>query len=86
MKVVDMFGCGLPVCAINFRCLPELVVHDQNGLVFETASELAHHFERLLGGFPQQQPDLQRYRSNLESFRANGWDNNWGKVAKPILS
>ena len=86
MKVVDMFGCGLPVCAIDFKCLPELVKHDENGLVFDSPTVLARQFERLLEGFPAKQPDLRRFRSNLESFRANGWDANWNKVAKPILS
>ncbi|KAF8213724.1 beta-1,4-mannosyltransferase [Mycena galopus ATCC 62051] len=80
MKVVDMFGCALPVCALDFECLDELVKHDKNGLVFQNASQLAQQIEAgapsfaqrlnlyfqkmLLTGFPNC-PRLSELRSSL---------------------
>ncbi|CAA7271421.1 unnamed protein product [Cyclocybe aegerita] len=52
MKVVDMFGCGLPVCALDFTCLNELVKNGKNGLVFNNSSQLAIQLEELFLSFP----------------------------------
>ncbi|KAG2093563.1 hypothetical protein BD769DRAFT_1705156 [Suillus cothurnatus] len=65
MKIVDMFGCGLPVCALDFACIPELVKDGINGLVFQNASQLAEHLETLLASFPSS-PALDSLRSNLQ--------------------
>ncbi|KAJ7171812.1 mannosyltransferase [Mycena crocata] len=64
MKVVDMFGCGLPVCALSFSCLDELVKDGKNGLIFKDAAQLAEQIETLLTGFPNC-PRLTELRSNL---------------------
>lgn len=53
MKVVDMLGCGLTVCALGFPCLGELVKHGGNGLVFYTERELAAQLESLFAKHPE---------------------------------
>ena len=41
MKVVDMFGCGVPACSANYSCVTELVQHNKNGMLFKDSKELA---------------------------------------------
>jgi beta-1,4-mannosyltransferase len=81
MKVVDMFGCGLPVCAIRFKCLAELVKHKENGLVFESAEELAKQLEFI---FSKGTKDLATMRKNLCKFKR--WEESWQEIVKPIVN
>lgn len=81
MKVVDMFGCGLPVCAIDYPCLRELVKPEQTGLVFETSSELCQQICELLQGFPKSSPLLDSLRTNVHKWRSVRWHDNWRAVA-----
>lgn len=41
MKVVDMFGAGIPVLAVDYKTLGELVKNDENGLIFKDQVQLA---------------------------------------------
>ncbi|XP_019642059.1 PREDICTED: chitobiosyldiphosphodolichol beta-mannosyltransferase-like [Branchiostoma belcheri] len=85
MKVVDMFGCGLPVCAIHFNCLHELVKHEENGLVFHNEEQLAKQIQDLLDGFPVTQGKLKTFRDNLQSFQSLRWDQCWKDNVLPLL-
>ncbi|KAI0735906.1 hypothetical protein C8Q76DRAFT_792397 [Earliella scabrosa] len=99
MKVVNMFGCGLPVCALGFACLDELVKDKVNGLVSHTAQELAAQLETLLRGFPAA-PELAALRRSFQrsapdpsvprSRAAQEWEwctwaENWDHVMRPLL-
>ena len=83
MKVVDMFGCHLPVCAYNFGCLNELVQHDQNGLVFSNSIELAEHLYTLFHTFPTHTKTLDRLAKGAKFDM--GWHENWMQHALPVM-
>eukprot|EP00117_Sycon_ciliatum_P000195 scpid68855/ scgid6362/ Chitobiosyldiphosphodolichol beta-mannosyltransferase; Asparagine-linked glycosylation protein 1 homolog; Beta-1,4-mannosyltransferase; GDP-Man:GlcNAc2-PP-dolichol mannosyltransferase; GDP-mannose-dolichol diphosphochitobiose mannosyltransferase len=83
MKVVDMFGCGLPVLAHDFKCLGELVRHKHNGMVFKSSGELAEQLRQLLGD--PDQSLLLDFRENLVEFRLNRWEQHWTANVAPLF-
>ncbi|OWF46487.1 Chitobiosyldiphosphodolichol beta-mannosyltransferase [Mizuhopecten yessoensis] len=85
MKVVDMFGCGLPVCAVHYPCLSELVKHGHSGLIFKSSQELCNQLQELLESFPDDQKTLKKMRCNLKSFQAIRWHDNWKRTVLPLL-
>ncbi|XP_029433178.1 chitobiosyldiphosphodolichol beta-mannosyltransferase isoform X2 [Rhinatrema bivittatum] len=85
MKVVDMFGCSLPVCAVYFNCLHELVKHEENGLIFANSSELAKQLKMLFSDFPTATSKLNRFRKNLQESRQPRWDESWDQTVLPVL-
>eukprot|EP00435_Cladocopium_sp_Y103_P073236 s304_g42.t2 len=82
MKVVDMFGAGLPVCARSFTALPELVQHGENGFAFTSSEELSRSLSHALGVATYNLPQL---KSTAGERKLNGWDENWDKIAWPLI-
>ncbi|KAJ4837271.1 hypothetical protein Tsubulata_017328 [Turnera subulata] len=85
MKVVDMFGCGLPVCAVAYSCIKELVQADKNGLLFSSSSELADELLRLFKGFPDACGALMSLRNGALEKGSSRWATEWEEHAKPLI-
>ncbi|SCV71394.1 BQ2448_2982 [Microbotryum intermedium] len=90
MKVVDMFGCELPVLALGFECIDELVVHKKNGREFRDALGLADLLVELLKD-PQRE-EMERYRKGIKEVRYGDeaeewctWQENWNRVVGPLV-
>ena len=85
MKVLDMFGCQVPVCAIGFDCLHELVKDGVNGKVFDDADELAHQLYGLLVDYPSDNAlnKLEVYRRNIHGMKR--WKENWEECARHLI-
>jgi beta-1,4-mannosyltransferase len=78
MKVVDMFGAGLPVVGWGcFEAWPELVKEDVNGKGFASAQQLA---EQLVGLFGGEAAVLARLKRGAVVESGNRWDDEWDRV------
>ena len=95
MKVVDMFGAGIPVCAVGFSCLDELVRHGVNGIVFKTSAELAQQLQRLFSGFNDNDEnkggeggpkELMSLRDGVKAFQNERWQEHWRRNAQQIFT
>ncbi|CAN6226283.1 unnamed protein product [Urochloa humidicola] len=87
MKVVDMFGCGLPVCAASFSCIEELVKVNKNGLLFSTSSELADELMMLFKGFPEECNALKSLKEGaIDTASSSKWSTEWKTNALPLVN
>lgn len=87
-QVVDMFSMGLPVLALNYKCLHELVTDRTNGRLFVSSEGLCDHLCELLptiGLADQSQTDISRYRHNIVHNSKHGlWHDHWEDVVLPV--
>eukprot|EP00522_Entomoneis_paludosa_P010385 CAMPEP_0172443020 /NCGR_PEP_ID=MMETSP1065-20121228/3328_1 /TAXON_ID=265537 /ORGANISM="Amphiprora paludosa, Strain CCMP125" /LENGTH=504 /DNA_ID=CAMNT_0013193081 /DNA_START=121 /DNA_END=1635 /DNA_ORIENTATION=- len=93
IKILDYFGCEVPVCAYRFPCLNELVQDDVNGRTFEKPDELSTILLDLLEPLASAKSNqhlgnhsfgaLQRYSRQVQGQLL--WSENWPTNAWPVL-
>lgn len=82
MKVVDMFGAGLPVVGWDrFEAWPELVTEGVNGMGFCSSAELAERLVLLFG----DDHTLETLRAGAQKESSRRWDNEWDPIAGSLL-
>ncbi|KAK7552370.1 putative beta-1,4-mannosyltransferase [Phyllosticta citricarpa] len=83
MKVVDMFGAGLPVAGWDrFEAWSELVQEGINGRGFGSAEALGELLVELLSDDGRQ---LQRLRKGAEQETQRRWDEEWEEKAGRVF-
>jgi beta-1,4-mannosyltransferase len=86
MKVVDLFGAGVPVCALDYgACLAERVRHGDNGLLFSTARQLADVLFDLFEVPAGDSSLLDRLRIGARRSARPTWEEGWATEARPVL-
>ncbi len=82
-----MFGSGLPVCALSYSCIGELVRNGQTGLLFQTPEQLSQHLQSVLQGFPARPNKLLQHMRACVAQHEQGfrWEENWNRIAWPVL-
>ncbi|CAF4927572.1 unnamed protein product [Pieris macdunnoughi] len=88
MKIVDMFGAGLPVAAYQFKCLSELVQDGINGYTFQNSAELSKQIVGWFENFPNNKEQIKiadKMRRELIKFQESRWEDNWNLRAKKFF-
>ena len=85
MKVADLFGAGVPVCALNYGpCLAEQIHAGGDGLLFTDAGELADQiFDLFACGDGASR--LARLRDGVRRAAHPTWEEAWTAEARPLL-
>lgn len=85
MKILDLFGSGVPVCALDYgACLRELVRDGENGRLFDSSETLADLIFTLFTDHPVAE-SLDRLRQGALAASEVRWRDGWRRDAWPVL-
>ncbi len=86
MKIADMFGAGLPVCAFDYGpCLQEVVHPGVNGVLFTNAEDCCAQLAGLLRGFPDSSHTLRALADGVRRRSGPTWGEAWASAVRAAL-
>jgi beta-1,4-mannosyltransferase len=86
MKVVDLFGAGVPVFALDYGAsLAERLRHGVNGRLFSNAGQLSDLLFEAFETFPAESAELDRLRKGARRSAHPTWEEGWSNEARPVL-
>ncbi|KAL0237477.1 hypothetical protein PCE1_000874 [Barthelona sp. PCE] len=83
MKVVDMFGVGLPSASIEFPALPELIRDNETGFVFKNEEDLSNTM-KICALDPEYLAEISH--NMKEDEHSCDWDTQWDAKMPELLS
>ena len=86
MALLEAMACGCAVVSTNTCMIPEVIKHEENGLLGSDEAELRHHCQRLLKDkeFAIALGDSAR-KTILEKFNINRFVSDWNKIFESSL-
>jgi beta-1,4-mannosyltransferase len=86
MKIAEMQGANLPVCAFDYgACLTEMVDPGETGLLFSDSATLSQQLRDLFRNFPAGASQLSVMRNALRARPRRHWGEEWDDVAAPYF-
>jgi len=86
MKIADMFGAGIPVCAFDYGpCLREVVQPGVNGALFITAEDCCARLSELLRGFPHSSHALRALADGVRRSSGPTWGEAWTSTVRAAV-
>ncbi|ANZ75792.1 BA75_02391T0 [Komagataella pastoris] len=82
MKVVDLFGCGVPVASLKFDAITELIKEGVNGVLCDDAFSLGTTIQRLF----ENVTELQTLRQGALEESLKEWNIEWNKKLGNLLT
>ena len=87
MKVVDMYAARLPVMAIEYPTIKELVNDNINGYLFKDENHLSNLMYEEIQNFIQKgfSDKIDQMRKNLLTFSQMNWVRQWKEISLPQI-